>query len=92
MYPNRFTKGVNDRFLRGHKHYVFSVNYNPQSNLIVSGSFDETIKIWDAARGTPPFTGRFLRLRQLTIQDFARKVYENNTRTFRSVHRCTIQP
>jgi WD40 repeat protein len=49
--PDPLLKGANDRYLRGHKHYVFSVNYNPQSNLIVSGSFDETIKIWDAARG-----------------------------------------
>jgi WD40 repeat protein len=91
MYPNPFAKGANDRYLRGHKHYVFSVNYNPQSNLIVSGSFDETIKIWDAARGTPPFTGNSLGSGRLTNQGFAREMFENNTRTFRSVHCRTIQ-
>lgn len=30
---------------------MFCVNYNPQSNLIVSGSFDESIKIWDVKKG-----------------------------------------
>lgn len=27
------------------------VNFNPQSNLIVSGSFDETVRIWDVKTG-----------------------------------------
>jgi len=27
------------------------VNFNPQSNLIVSGSFDETIRIWEVKTG-----------------------------------------
>lgn len=30
---------------------MFCVSYNPQSNLIVSGSFDESVKIWDVRRG-----------------------------------------
>ena len=33
--------------LHGHTHYVMCVNFNPQSNLIVSGSFDEAVRIWD---------------------------------------------
>jgi len=37
--------------LRGHTNYVFCVNFNPQSNLIVSGSFDETVRIWDVKQG-----------------------------------------
>ena len=39
------------KVLKGHSNYVFCVNYNPQSNLIVSGSFDESIKIWDVKKG-----------------------------------------
>ncbi len=37
--------------LKGHTHYVFCVNYNPQSNLIVSGSFDESVRIWEVKTG-----------------------------------------
>jgi hypothetical protein len=37
--------------LRGHTNFVFCVNFNPQSTLIVSGSFDETVKLWDVKTG-----------------------------------------
>lgn len=39
------------KILRDHTNYVFCVNWNPQSNLLVSGSFDESIRMWDVARG-----------------------------------------
>jgi COMPASS component SWD3 len=44
-------QGTTEKILRGHTNYVFCVNYNPQSNLIASGSFDETIRIWDVKTG-----------------------------------------
>ena len=37
--------------LQGHTNYIMCVNFNPQSNLIVSGSFDETVRIWDVKTG-----------------------------------------
>ena len=37
--------------LEGHTNYVFCCNYNPQSTLIVSGSFDESVRIWDCKSG-----------------------------------------
>jgi WD40 repeat protein len=44
-------KGTQAKMLMGHNNPVFCVNYNPQSNLLASGSFDETVKIWDVVRG-----------------------------------------
>lgn len=39
------------KVLHGHTNFVFCVNYNPQSNLLASGGFDETVRVWDVARG-----------------------------------------
>ncbi|XP_073104402.1 COMPASS-like H3K4 histone methylase component WDR5B [Elaeis guineensis] len=39
------------KVLHGHSFFIFYVNFNPQSNLIVSGSFDETIHLWDVKTG-----------------------------------------
>ncbi|VDN32920.1 unnamed protein product [Gongylonema pulchrum] len=37
--------------LKGHSNYVFCCNFNPQSSLIVSGSFDESVRVWDVKTG-----------------------------------------
>jgi WD40 repeat protein len=37
--------------LRGHSNKVTSVAYSPDGKHIVSGSFDSTVKIWDAQSG-----------------------------------------
>lgn len=36
---------------KGHTNYVLCCGFNPQSNLIVSGSFDESVRIWDVKTG-----------------------------------------
>ena len=40
-----------DKILQGHTNYVLCCGFNPQSNLIVSGSFDESVRIWDVKTG-----------------------------------------
>ncbi|CCA77238.1 hypothetical protein PIIN_11221 [Serendipita indica DSM 11827] len=41
------------RTLRGHKYYVNAVGTSPDGSRIVSGSFDKTIRLWDADTGQP---------------------------------------
>lgn len=36
---------------KGHSNFCFSVKFSPQGNLLVSGSFDETVKVWDVRSG-----------------------------------------
>src|SRR5262245_13993398 len=35
----------------GHKYPIQSIAFSPNRNVIASGSFDHTIKLWDAATG-----------------------------------------
>ena len=37
--------------LTGHSREVTSVAYSPDGKHIVSGSYDRTVKVWDAATG-----------------------------------------
>jgi WD40 repeat protein len=58
--------------LMGHSNWVTSVVYSPDGKYIVSGSFDLTVKVWDAQTGKevyffPPL--RDLLLRTLMLID-----------------------
>src|SRR5262249_22217177 len=39
--------------LYGHTNFVVSVAYSPDGTRIVTGSWDQTAKVWDARTGTP---------------------------------------
>ncbi|KAK4656868.1 HNWD NOD-like receptor pc15 [Podospora pseudocomata] len=38
--------------LEGHRYHINSAAFSPDSKLVASGSYDKTIKIWDAATGS----------------------------------------
>jgi WD40 repeat protein/predicted Ser/Thr protein kinase len=44
-----FTRG--QRILRGHAQNVFSVAFSPDGGRLVSGSSDQTVRLWDPASG-----------------------------------------
>ena len=39
------------RTLMGHSHWVESVDFSPNGNRVVSGSFDNLVMVWDTATG-----------------------------------------
>ena len=45
-------QGTTAKTLQGHTAFVFCVNFSPSSTMLVSGGYDETIRIWDVAGGT----------------------------------------
>lgn len=38
--------------LRGHTNYIMCVDYNPQMDLVATGSHDESVRVWNAKDGT----------------------------------------
>ena len=52
--------GVEKRTLSGHYFAVTSCSFSPDGGSVVSGSWDKTLKIWDAATGAR-LRGAFLR-------------------------------
>jgi COMPASS component SWD3 len=46
-----FFKGQLIRTFRGHTSYVFCCNFNPQGSVIATGSYDESVRLWDTRTG-----------------------------------------
>ena len=50
IFPNGL-RLIPNKTLIGHSDNVVSVNYSPDGQFLASGSYDDTIKIWDAKTG-----------------------------------------
>lgn len=37
--------------LDGHLNYVFCVDFSPRGNILASGSYDESLRLWDIRAG-----------------------------------------
>ena len=81
--PQRLTTN----HLRGHTSFVFCVNYNSVSTLLVSGGCEGDVRIWNIARGALscglPFSSRMLMVAGKCIKtlhahlDYVTAVYFN---------------
>ena len=80
---NDFVQRDEVKTLNGHTNFVFCVNYNPNSNLLVSGGFDETVRIWDIARGKRSWSQR-----SAWHLQFPRQTTKNLTGPFRPCYCC----
>ena len=48
MLPNAATLELKTEKTNAHSNYVASVQFSPDGSKIVSGSYDQTIKVWDS--------------------------------------------
>ena len=48
--------GVEKRTLRGHSDYVYCCAFSPDGKSVLSGSRDETLKIWSVSDGSERYT------------------------------------
>ena len=49
--PNTFAQDIPYTSLEGHTDNVVSVSFSPDGQTLASGSWDDTIRLWDATTG-----------------------------------------
>ena len=50
--PNPFLKLAGPTFLQDHTQYIIAIDICEQKNLIVSGGYDMTVKLWNSQKNT----------------------------------------
>ena len=83
-------QGTTHKLLKGHSKWVFCLNYNTASNLLVSGGCDGDVRIWNAARGRLFLFFLFF-LPYVLICPYARQMHENTPCPLRLCDRCPLQ-
>ncbi|KAG8755155.1 hypothetical protein FRC12_010980 [Ceratobasidium sp. 428] len=85
-----------DQLIRGHQSWVSAVAYSPDGTRIVSGSWDRTIRIWDAKTGQPisqPLHGHTHSITSVTYSlDGSRILSSSEDKTFRVWDAYSGQP
>jgi len=72
--------------LDGHTDNVNSVMFSPDGSRIVSGSEDETVRVWNAETGKPlgePFRGHTSCVYSVAFSPGGKRVFSGSTETFR---------
>lgn len=65
-------RGAPLRFLKGHTSFVMCVKFHPEDSVIASGSFDETVRLWDTRTGGGPVRVLPAHSDPITAVDFVR--------------------
>jgi len=88
------TKALRTPF-QGHTSWAESVAISPDGNLIVSGSFDKTIRMWDAMTGKtlgPPLHGHTGMVMSVAISPDSKRIVSGSTdKTIRVWDVCTSE-
>lgn len=79
-------QGISTRTLKGHTSFVFCVNYNMASNLLVSGACDGDVRIWNAAKG------KYVTCSLVLAHHCYREMHEDDTRSCGLCHGGPFQP